>query len=131
MPTEDLESRWPGRSCRCQSNKLKMDCRCCKLLLFFFSVSFCWLSVFLEQDCRCILLQFRSNVACRQYPLEGLSSTHQPYPPTPHPPKPNLQASLFYTGKKLQVPHSGKQTGGYCLINRIQNSKNNNFKIHH
>ena len=25
-PTEDLESRWPGRSCRCQNNKLK-SCR--------------------------------------------------------------------------------------------------------
>ena len=64
-PTEDLESRWPGRSCRCQNNKLK-SCRFVKirngLSLLQIVAFFCkFLSAVgvLEQDCHYIFCKFR------------------------------------------------------------------------
>ena len=65
-PTEDLESRWPGRSCRCQNNKLK-SCRFVKirngLSLLQIVAFFCkFLSAVgvLEQDCHYIFCKFRA-----------------------------------------------------------------------
>ena len=70
---EDLDSRWPGRSCRCQNNKLK-SCRFVEIKSGLSLSQIVKLSAVgvLEQDCRYIFLPFWSDVTCRQNHLEGL-----------------------------------------------------------
>ena len=52
-------------------SKLKMDCGCRKLSLFFLYVSVGWRCSGLRLSPH--FLQFWNDVACRQNPLEGLS----------------------------------------------------------
>ena len=76
-PTEDLESRWPGRSCRCQNNKLK-SCRFVKirdgLSLLQIVAFFCkFLSAVgvLEQDCHYIFCKFRAMFLVAKTPWKA------------------------------------------------------------
>ena len=78
---EDLESCWPGRSCSCRNNKVKR----CRFVEVKNGLSLSQIVAFFPSGsvgCRCSgtrvsrhFLQFWSDVACRQEPLEGLVNT--------------------------------------------------------